>query len=678
MPDLILPPKKRLHSGAHPEQQVHQQSDPVKEVLHYIRTRPEIVHGRFFEHRHPQESAPFHKEMLLDWYSPIRKLQHIVFRGGAKSTIGEEAVTMMACTASAMNIPIIGSSQPRAKERLAAIKHEIENNEWINLTFGNLVGDTWAETKAVLKNNVCLHAVGWDQSLRGIKHLDWRPDFSWIDDIEDEENTQNPEARSKVTRRLLRVVIPAIDAPGNRLRVTGTPLDPESLVEQLAKSPHWITRRFPAKYRHHITGEWVASWAERKPLEELDALEDQFREAGDLDGFQREYMCTAVSEETRRFKKEYMRCEPVARSYQACYGVYDPARTTNELSAHTGKVVFSWDRNRLIIWESGGYFWKPDEIVRDIFAVDEKYSPVHIGVEEDGLHEFIMQPIRSMAITRGQPVPIKPLKAPKGKLNFIQGLQPYFHAGEVILVPTQEEHQVLINQLISFPSGRIDVPNALAYALKMRPGMPMFDNFHEIHVKHNLMLSRNDPYYLAVHSNNVCTAAALIQLVRGQYRVLRDWFFEGDAGAVIKDIHKAATLETMRPVKVIAPPVHFTKYDTIGLRSAARANNIELFKGGDLKKGLEEVRAHLGSTNHGDPELVVSPHATWTLRAMVGGYARALDKTGFLADEPTDGPYRVLMEAVQAVLAFPHESAIDNGQVFAQTATGHRYKTARR
>lgn len=653
-------------------------SDAIKEVLHYIRTNPVVVHGRFFAHRHPQQSPPFHRTMLLDWYADTPQVSHIVFRGGAKSTIGEEAITMIACTATAMNIPIIGSSQPRAKERLAAIKHEIENNEYLIKTFGDLRGDTWAETKAVLRNNVCLHAIGWDQSMRGIKHLDWRPDFGWIDDIEDEENTASVEARTKVTRRLMSVVIPAIDAPGRRLRITGTPLDPESLVEKIAKSDHWVTRRFPAKFKHAKTGEWVASWPQRKSLEALDILEAQFREHGEHEGFQREYMCTAVSEETRRFKKEYMRAEPMARSYQATYAVYDPARTTGELSAHTGKVVFSWDKNRLIIWESSGNFWKPDEIVHDIFITDDKYNPVHIGVEQDGLHEFIMQPIRHKSIERGQPVPIKPLKAPKGKLNFIQGLQPFFVAKEVIFVATLEEHQQLINQLINFPTGRIDIPNALAYALTMRPGKPMFDNFQEIHVIPNILLSRNDPYFLVVNSTGAHTTAMLVQLIRGQYRILRDWIAEGDAGTVVGDIVKAATLETMRPVKLIAPPVHFSNYDTIGLRSAARQSNLALHKGGDVKRGLEEVRSHLAMTVHGAPALVVSPHASWSLRAFVGGYARSFDRAGFLGEEPADGPYSTLMQGLQSLLSFSNVGEVDTSIVYAYDASGRPHVTARR
>jgi hypothetical protein len=283
-----------------------------------------------------------------------------------------------------------------------------------------------------------------------------------------------------------------------------------------------------------------------------------------------------------------------------------------------------------------------------------------------------------MSIDRGQPVPIKSLKAPKGKLNFIQGLQPFFAANEVILLPTVEVHSQLTQQLINFPTGRIDIPNALAYAMKMRPGRPMFDNFQETHVVPNILQARNAPYYLAVNSIGKCTTAILVQLVNGQYRIIRDWIYEGDAGTVLQDIIKAATLETMKPIKLVCPPKHFSNYDTIGLRAAARATNHVLHKGGDLKKGLEETRRLMSITAHGAPSLVVSPHASWSLRAFVGGYARQIDKTGVLGEDAAEGPYATLIEGLQSLIAFPNVSEVDNTQVFAQTSGGHRYLTARR
>jgi len=54
-------------------------------------------------------------------------------------------------------------------------------------------------------------------------------------------------------------------------------------------------------------------------------------------------------------------------------------------------------------------------------------------------------------------------------------LQPFFKAGEVIM---NQDCPDLVTQLLNHPVGKDDVPNALAFANKMRPGLPVYDNFY--------------------------------------------------------------------------------------------------------------------------------------------------------------------------------------------------------
>jgi len=316
--------------------------------------------------------------------------------------------------------------------------------------------------------------------------------------------------------------------------------------------------------------------------------------------------------------------------------------------------------------------------VHDIFQTDEKYNPIYIGVEQDGLHEFIMQPIRAQAMQRGRPVPIKALKAPKGKLNFIQGLQPFFQAHEVVFAPDLSFHSEAIKQFLSFPTGRIDVPNALAYALTMRVGLPMFDNFGDIHVSTNLRPDFRSPYFLAANSNGQHVTAVLAQYVRGQFHILNDWILDGDAGTVLADIVTAAKLEAMKPVKLIIPQEHFGTHDAIGMKPAALKLGLRAFKGGKAQAGLEEVRRLLSTSAHGQPSLSISPAASWTLRAFAGGYARPVTKEGGLAAEPLPGPYATLMVGLQSLVGFSMVEGEDSNVRFAKTNDGTSYITAKR
>lgn len=639
-----------------------------------------------------------------------------MFRGGSKSTIAEEAMALSACLKLLRNAAIFGVSEGRAKERLQAIKHELEYNEAIKDIFGDVVGDTWSETKVVLQNNVCLQALGRDQSLRGAKHLDARPEFALFDDIEDKTSVATPESRSKLMKHVTSTIIPGLTPPGtNRVRIAATPLDHDALAVNFARMPNWLTRKYPIKVvdkeASTLAGTRIykSVWPERFPLEAINETEREFKQAGDASGFAREYMLEVVAEEDIQFKSEYIKVEPMRRSFHSTFAIYDPARTTNEItSAHTGKVVFSWINNRLIFWETGGHFWKPDELIDDIFRTDEVFNPIAIGVEEDGLHEFIMQPLRAQQITRGRPIPIRALKAPKGKHGFIRGLQPFFKAGEVILAQdltkhmsieeARVAHQTFIDQLLTFPTGRIDVPNAAAYALVMRPGLPVFDNFGQEHVK----VTNHKPFqptFIAVNSTNTQTTLIVVQVYAGQLHILGDWVADGDAGTVLRDLMQAAALSLpantplsqgqllanthtnralLGTAKAFAPPSHFTRYDTIGLQSAAAHIPMNLYEGGSVERGREELRAMLSRSVHGVPAVCVDPGATWTLRALSGGYSREIGPDGRAKEQPTDNIYNILMSGLCCLVGNAvHASNVDNERNYAQTPAGTKYLTSR-
>ena len=649
------------------------------DIILKLGANPELAHRALFEHRHPQESPPFHRTMIVDWHSPARFVLDMVFRGGAKSTVAEEAVVTMACFRKFRNCVILGASEDKAKERLKSIKHELENNEFIHQVFGDMVGETWAETKIITSNGIMIQAYGRGQALRGSKYLDQRPDLLLADDIEDEESVSSPENRQKMLKWWFSVVIPAMD-PKHRVRMTATPLDEEALAVTLAREPGVVTHHYPILRANEDTGEEESTWPERFPTQDILAMRERYISAGAATEFEREYMVRPIADSDKQFLKEHFRSEAVPRKpWQATYAFYDPARTVNKNSSHTGKAVWSWVGNRLVVWRSGGYFWKPDEIINDIFTTDEQFSPIAIGVERDGLEEFILQPLRHQQVLRQHPVPIRPDKAPKGKDDFIKGLQPFFRAHEVTFSTAfGDDHAELQKQLLSFPTGRKDVPNALAYALKMRPGAPIHDAFNDDHVGAPAMAPR-EPLWLAVNSNGSCCSAVLCQWASGQLSVFADWLREGEPGIVLSEIVASAGLEAGRPARSVAPPTHFTDRDTIGMRAAARRIPMELRVGGEVMEGRETLRKLFASTAHGRASVVVDPNASWTLRALAGGFCRGVSKSGVITTEAEEGPYRVLMEGLESLVAnMTAAMGLDaNAQVnYAYTEDGRRYISA--
>jgi hypothetical protein len=363
--------------------------------------------------------------------------------------------------------------------------------------------------------------------------------------------------------------------------------------------------------------------------------------------------------------------------------MYDPARTVSarsgKTSALTGKAVWSWVGSKLVVWEIGGHAWMPDKIIDDMFDADEKWSPVLIGVEEDGLNEFIFQPLRQKMVLRGHSLPIRAMKAPKGKIDFIKGLQPFGAAGELVFA--QELPSDVKNQFLNFPTGVIDAPNALAYALKMRPGQPMYQSFGVQHIGPELEVQRGgqtSPLWLALNATQVCTTGVLIQFDNGTLRVYADWVTEDPPGASLRHIIQMASLAAGGRVKLGAGAQHFGEFENVGLRAAARTIPVEVQKLGLAYKGREEFRALFSRQPGGRVPVRVSTSATWTLRALSGGYARAYDKRGQLEEFAVEGPYQVLMEGIESLLALTNiaEENDDNPRHFAYTKDGRRYVSA--
>jgi hypothetical protein len=618
-------------------------TDAREDLIPRLAADPCLAHAVLFAHRHPHATPAFHKEIIQDWHGPSRNVLTMAFRGAAKSTLAEEAIIVKACLQKFKNCLIIGENYERACDRLRSIKREFETNVLLEGLFGNLMGPVWHESKVELSSGVVIQCAGQGQAVRGTKHIDVRPDFLFVDDLESKENTATKEARRKLSSWVYSDLFPALDPKSSR-RVAATPLDPEAWAVKLTQDKEWKHGLYPIE---HVDDEGVRrpTWPDRFPLEWIDRQKHEHFRAGRSIEWEQEFMCRAVDPGSRVFLPEYIRCEPTTRTWHPVFAAYDPARTVSKTSASTGRVVASWAGvgTKLIVWEASAPMWMPDAITEDIFDVDARYSPVKIGVEQDGLHEFLMQPLRAAMAARGRLLPIEPLKAPKGKLDFIKSLQPFFKAGEVVFAGSAPEpFQEMIDQLMSFPTGRIDAPNALAYLLTMRPGVPVYENFSQGNICAPLAILPRTPLFLCLNAGVGCTSAVLVEIIDGRLAVHADWVREGDPGAVLPGILLEARPLAARAFTCYAPKALFG-YDTSGMKAAARRETLELRRGGEETDGREVIRSLAGRDIRGVSAFRVSVDAAWTLRAFAGGYAR---KPG--ATAPAEGVYRVLCEGLEA------------------------------
>ncbi|MDE2097915.1 MAG: hypothetical protein KGL39_11750 [Patescibacteria group bacterium] len=654
------------------------QESPAFTIAEKLYTNRFLAHKVLFPHRHKNKDPEFHTDLMELLYSPDRWVAAEAFRGAAKSTRMEEIIILSALFGDFKYALILGNSYDRACERLAAIKNELITNDAINELFGEQSGGTWAADQIVLPNGCKIQAFGARQSLRGVKHNDERPDYLFVDDLEDEENVATEDARLKLKRWFNGALIPAMNPNTGKIRMVGTPLHPKSLLEEKMRDNAWKSARFPVIYLNEA-GEEVSAWPDRFTIEYLTSLRDQFLKTGSGTEWEREYMCRPEDISAKPFKPHMIKVEPVVSLWMPVQIMVDPARTVKTAtSARTGYAVWSWNGSKLYVHDAFGAFHKPDEIIKTIFELDDKFSPVEIGVEADGLEEFIMQPLRVEMARRGKPIPLSKQKAPRGKDDFIQGLQPFYTAGEVIHAKDLPD---LVSELLQFPSGRKDVPNALAYALKMRVGKPVYEEFGINNIRPDMGLpDKKHPVYLAISARASLVCGVLLQLINGRLIIYKDYVFEGPPMEVLERLVQEAVMFADKEILLVSPKEQFNKYNSFGLEQAAKRLRTNLRSGAESIKSQGCLVSWIRKYVHNAPSLVVSDISRWSLNGFSWGYARKVSPTGLLNDYPEENIYSLVFEAIESFAKWADvgtSTEADNTLRYATTHDGRKYLTSR-
>jgi hypothetical protein len=619
-----------------------------------------LAHDVLFEHRRKDKTPEFHHDILKLFYSSEQYCLASAFRGGAKSTLVEEYTILALLFKDARFAIIIGNSYERACERLAAIKHELETNENLIELFGNQVGPTWSVDVIVLANGARVQAFGARQSLRGAKHMDARPDLAVVDDLEDDDMVATELARQKSRRWFDGSLKPAL-TPTGKIRMVGTPLHPKSLLEEnrlsinRATGQHiWKSLVVPIYYMSGA--EEIAAWPGRFSMKFINDAKQSYISSGAITEFEQEYMCRAEDQASKPFQASMFKKGIAPVGYSAVEIMVDPARTVNtKTSARTGYAVWAWTGNRLTVFEAYGRFHRPDEIIAEIFKLNDKYSPVNVGVEADGLEEFIMQPLRSEQVKRGVSIPLSPQRAPKDKNSFISGLQPFYMAGDVTHVG---DCQDLENELAAFPTGRCDVPNALAYALKMRVGKPVYEDFGAQHIVDRLEVSKRSKRYLALSATPSMTAAALLQFRDDNIYVIQDWCRNEPAAEALPIILQEAALAA-GDFTAVTPAEQMDKYVNNGIPGVFKTQKNRIMRGNLAAASIGGLSARLKTTNKGRPAFQVSGDAKWVINGMSRGYARKLLPTGSFADLPEKNQYSLVIEAIESFTSYLKNGMIE-------------------
>lgn len=424
-----------------------------------------ILWGHHFLPKYFYKPTPdFHYELVRRFFRPGNDYTAAP-RGFSKTTILQLCIAYSCVNGLDEFIPLIEKTWNEAAEVLEAIRDEFKMNDEILRVYGDL-------TKVNVKgkdqenirdsagdffvNGVRLRAKGFDTPIRGLKSRHSRPTTVVIDDCESDEHIDNEEQRSKYLNNYIRGIIPAVDNDTGKIKMFGTILHDDSLLNTLIKNHNGVIYRAWDENKELL---WPSNWT----VEKLEQKREEMRisEKGDA-GFYQEYFNEPISFEDQIFRQEMFRyfktldLEDIKKKgpYRI-YTLVDPAiskKTTADFTAIISVLVDFM--NRIFLLEITRARLDPIETIKAIFAHYERWSPVFVGIEttayQKALKYFIEEEKRRASSTV-QSMQVQEIKPTIDKITKIKKLQPKYAICNVFHNSDDHNTPILEQELLRFP-----------------------------------------------------------------------------------------------------------------------------------------------------------------------------------------------------------------------------------
>lgn len=260
------------------------------------------------------ETPPFHNEIFRILQSEKNKLAVITaFRGSAKSTIITTAYVLWSILGVQQKkfIIICSQTEMKARQHLNNIKDQLLHNELLKKDLGpfeeekNNLGN--ATALIIKRMNVKIMICSIEQSVRGMRHNEHRPDLIILDDIEDLNSVKTKEGRNKTFDWLTGDIIPA-GTRKTRIIAIGNLLHEDCVLKRLEKKiengemkiMNGIYREYPI-----VDSKGKALWIGKYPTPE--SIEEEREKTMNNIAWHREYLLKIISSDEQIVKPQWIK-----------------------------------------------------------------------------------------------------------------------------------------------------------------------------------------------------------------------------------------------------------------------------------------------------------------------------------------------------------------------------------
>lgn len=429
----------------------------------------------YFAHYVTYQTAPFHFELFqLTEDKSVKNLVVVAFRDSSKSTIMTTSYPLWAILGQEQKkfALILCQTRLQARSHMRNLKRELETNTLLKNDLGPFQeeSDEWGAMSLVFSRlNARITAASTEQSIRGLRHNQYRPDVIIGDDLEDMASTRTHESRQKTFDWLMGEVLPA-GSRHTRLILVGNYLHDDALLMRIrrkieAGEMKGVFRSYPLQ-SDDGTISWPGKYPDQKSIDELRA------EKGDA-AFLREYQLKIISPEGQVIKREWIKKydpdnPPTFPDYRGTIVGVDLAISQNDGADYTAMVAakvygYGKDLKIVILPVLVNEHLSSHETSRKIAALNEAFQvsrPVFFGVEIVSYQASLLELINPTEVS------VEPI-TPGGqdKHAWLTLYAARIQTG-MVLFPAQGG-DLLINQLTGFGSERYD-DLADAFTIMMR------------------------------------------------------------------------------------------------------------------------------------------------------------------------------------------------------------------
>jgi len=404
-------------------------------------------------------------------------------------------------------IILLSDTATQADDLLFHIRNEFENNERLIEDFGNLKGEVWKSDDIITRNEVRILALGARKKIRGRRYRNKRPDLIIGDDIENDENTQNPDQRKKNENWFFKAVSKAGDETTDII-VVGTIIHYDSLLSKLLTNPIYQSKKFQAVKefsKSPLWEQWESIYLSMTELEKeqhpnkaeqffLDHKDEmltgvkvlwpagqpyyhlmELRLTEGPASFDSEYQNNPINPDDCLFQEEWFKFFAFnPEDYNSLVGAVDPSMGKTAISDYSAIIILGKHKDGFLdVLVADIARRHPDQIIEDIIsqsiALNQSFGKEipfsSFGVESVQFQEYFKDKLTQAANQRGLYLPVEKTENQTSKKEIrIQTLQPLIKNGTVRF---KKEQRLLLEQLKYYPlADHDDGPDALEMAVR--------------------------------------------------------------------------------------------------------------------------------------------------------------------------------------------------------------------